>query len=92
MRKRQGRAARDWDRAGDRATLENGEPGGELDEMKDEKNEGQGEHGGDTRERVFSWFDVVRAGAQLTLDVIRVIREGTDLYRKLYGGKGVTGK
>ncbi len=58
--------------------------------MEVHKDDEQGESGRDTRERVFSWFDVVRAGAQLTLDVIRVIRETTDLYRKLSSGKGGT--
>jgi ribosomal protein L7/L12 len=30
-----------------------------------------------------SWMTIVRSGAQLTLDVIRVVREATDLYRHL---------
>ncbi len=51
----------------------------------------QRESVGETREKVFSWFDVVRAGAQLTLDLLRVIRETSDLYRKLSGGRGAAG-
>lgn len=46
-----------------------------------------GSSGTDRKEKVFSWFDVVRAGAQLTLDVLRVIRETSDLYRKISSGK-----
>lgn len=88
MRRRQGRAAPDRGCVPDRETMErrnsNGEPAGKPD---------TGETGGgvpstDARERMFSWFDVVRAGAQLTLDVLRVIREASDLFRKLSGGKG----
>ncbi|MBU4337878.1 MAG: hypothetical protein KJ548_15050 [Actinobacteria bacterium] len=36
----------------------------------------------------FSWLNAITAGSQLTLDIIRVIREATDLYRKLFPGKG----
>lgn len=88
MRRRRGRAALDRGCVPDREILErrdsNGEPAGQPD---------TGETGGgvlstDTRERMFSWFDVVRAGAQLTLDVLRVMREASDLFRKLSGGRG----
>ena len=36
----------------------------------------------------FSLLNAIAAGSQLTLDIIRVIREATDLYRKLFPGKG----
>lgn len=61
---------------------------GEMESgRKPDKPEGEdavrpAESGVDARERVFSWFDVIRAGAQLTLDMVRVVREATDLYRK----------
>ncbi|MDD5749039.1 MAG: hypothetical protein PHP64_08390 [Actinomycetota bacterium] len=31
-----------------------------------------------------SWMDAIRTGTQLTLDLIRVIREAADLKRKLF--------
>jgi hypothetical protein len=43
---------------------------------------------GDKGKQEFSWLDTIRAGAQLTLDIIRVLREATDLYRKLFPAKG----
>jgi len=59
-----------------------GNPGGTESESLAQR----GDSDVGTREKVFSWFDVVRAGAQLTLDVLRVIREASDLYRKVSGG------
>lgn len=38
------------------------------------------------KEEKRSWMNVATGCAQLTLDVIRVIREATDLYRKLRAG------
>ncbi len=83
MRKRQGRAARRSD-----AAVGGPEPVKKTEGARQDKPSAERESPGtevdrDTSEKVFSWFDVVRSGAQLTLDVIRVIREATDLYRKL---------
>lgn len=67
------------------------ESGGNPDEKGDQSVARCEDSAAGTRDRMFSWFDVARAGAQLTLDVLRVIREASDLYRKLSGGKGGAG-
>jgi hypothetical protein len=40
--------------------------------------------------REFSWITAITVGAGLALDIIRVIREATDLHRKLFPVKHAT--
>ncbi len=40
--------------------------------------------------REFSWITAITIGAGLALDIIRVIREATDLKRKLFSVKNAT--
>lgn len=51
------------------------EPGGHLDSRETAA-------GGET-DRKRNWLNIITAGAQLTLDVIRVLREAGDFYRKV---------
>jgi hypothetical protein len=55
----------------------------DIDQKETERGEGSDEKA----EKKSSWMNAVTAAAQLTLDVIRVIREAVDLYRKLFPGK-----
>ncbi len=82
MRRQQGRAARNQG-AGGEAVVEKKAPLAEPETKAGAKEGSSPERAGETREQVFSWFEIVRSGAQLTLDVLRVVRETADLYRKL---------
>jgi hypothetical protein len=92
LRKRLGQAARYEEDIESCSTSFQREPEADAGETAGGEDVRVMESGGGGRERVFSWFDVARAGAQLTLDVIRVIREASDLYRKLSRGTGSVGK
>jgi len=91
LRRRYGRSAADLEEAEDTTAPEKDAPGAEAEKPKVHGDVEREEVGGSTRERMFSWVDIIRAGAQLTLDLMRVLREGTDLYRKLHRGKGGMG-
>lgn len=82
MRRQQGRAARNQG-AGGGAAIEKKAPTAEPEAKAGAKDGSSPERDGETREQVFSWFEIVRSGAQLTLDMLRVVREAADLYRKL---------
>ena len=91
MRRRQGRAGLETSCVPDRETPGKNSSEGALERQEASVGATRRESVGETKERVFSWFDVIRAGAQLTLDVLRVVREASDLFRKLSGGKGAAG-
>ena len=48
---------------------------------------GEGAVGESSGKKEFSWLNAITAASQLTLDIIRVIREATDLYRRLFPGR-----
>jgi hypothetical protein len=78
VRKRYGQAARESEAERDKAP-------GETEQAGSPSSSGPGI-------KEFSWITAITVGAQLTLDIIRVIREATDLKRKLYPAKdGIAG-
>lgn len=90
VRRRQGRASVSTADLGNNGSRSSGDS--EENPTESESLAQRGDSDVATREKVFSWFDVLRAGAQLTLDVLRVVREASDLYRKLSSGSGGAGK
>lgn len=87
MRRGRDTAGESRGRMSGRAAAGTGKSNGDSDKLASRDNAIPGEPGTDTKDKVYSWFDIVRAGAQLTLDVLRVIRETSDLYRKISSGK-----
>ena len=78
MRKRNGQAAR--------------EPEAERDKDPYETEQAGSPSSSGPGIKELSWITAITVGAQLTLDVIRVIREATDLKRKLFPAKdGIAG-
>jgi hypothetical protein len=79
LRKRHGQAARGSEAEGDSAA-------GKTEQARSSSSTGPGA-------KEFSWITAVTVGAQLALDIIRVIREATDLKRKLFPVKdGISGQ
>lgn len=79
MRKRRGQADR---------SLVSKKPGAPI---KSEKTESTEERG--LEKYRISWVTAITIGTQLALDIIRVVREATDLKRKLFPTKhGIAGQ